>query len=401
MQSYQAKTTYNNHTGPSSRGPTRKTITSDSTQNLWCRDTYWQYIVDTLGFNPFKETNGCHLRSCNHSAQDCRGAHTQETIKPLAHISKYNHLDKAKIEWVKLYNCVIETLTRDIPKVHNKDHLEYLKSISSMDFITLIQLWRNMACHYNKLAKELPDKKYVQGPITKHSSGFTFSDEVPKFRISDGLEDTAWGFERLTRWCPIQLKFNRDISENKKITVWDLCLATGLNCKEGIHTISEMICTDDFLTGTCSCPTKQDIETQETQLQLKLIELSTRLIKIVDEEKSKAQETTDDDWGKVKTKRGKQKAQVDPKVEINNEIIAIEKQIEKLVKSRSIHYTDIGMIPFNKQYSDYQAQLKVESEATASAGPTETKESWDHGLVENAKIDKPVVKVSKLGGKKK
>ncbi len=435
MQSYKTKTTYN-HTssgpGPSytaksryeqtdqhqPKGPVRKTLTSDSTQNLWCRDTYWQYIVDSLGFNPFKETNGCHLRSCNHNAEDCRGAHTLESVKPLPHIVKFNKLDKAKFDWVKLYNCVKQTLTQDIPKVHSKEHLEYLGKLSSMNFIELIQLWRNMACYYNKLAKELPERKHVEGSINKHSSGFTFNDEVPKFRVSDGLEDTAWAFERLTRWCPTQIKFNKDIRENKKVTVWDLCLATGINCKEGIHTISEMICIDNFLTGKCTCLSVQDLEVKECQLQQELIELSTKLVEIVDKESKPVKASSSDDiddeglaefaemseWTKPKSKRNDKKKQIDPKIQIRSEITRVEKQIEQLVNSRSIHYTELGMVPFNEQYTQFQERVSAElaeKAAAASSAPAESKESWDHGLIENAKIDKPVVKVSKLGNKKK
>jgi len=412
MQTYKNKSNYHTNTGVSSYNPTnapivRKTITSDSTQNLWCRDTYWQHIVNTLGYNPFKETNGCHLRSCNHTSKECRGSHSEDSIKVLPHVIKYNQINKATFDWVKLYNCVIQTLYKDLAKVHCEEHKKLLTNIPSLNFIELIQIWRNMACYYNKLAKELPEKKYTHEYVNvkQHSSGFTFNEDVPKFKIGNNLEDTAWSFERLTRRCPIQQKFDTDIQANKQITIWDLCLATGLNCKEGVHKKTEIICSKNFITGVCSCKTTEELETQETVLQQKIIELSTQLIKIIEEETKL--KSSEDNWSKPKGKNAK--ACIDPKKQISQTISTIEKEINQLQNSRAIHYTELGMIPFEQQLKAYQLvqeaeklelDKKLELEKKLEKKKS-TKESWEHDLVENVKIVKPIVKLGKLGAIKK
>jgi hypothetical protein len=59
------------------------------------------------------------------------------------------------------------------------------------------------------------------------------------------------------------------------------------------------------------------------------------------------------------------------------------------------------MVPFETQYQKWteekEANTKLAAEAQLKAS---IKQSWDHDLVDNAKITKPVVKISKFGTKK-
>jgi hypothetical protein len=51
------------------------------------------------------------------------------------------------------------------------------------------------------------------------------------------------------------MKVNNMIAERKTgLDLSDLCLATGKNCKHGVTNMNELLCVDDFLTGTCTCP---------------------------------------------------------------------------------------------------------------------------------------------------
>ncbi len=408
MQSQYKPKSNNTYTGD--KFAQRKTITSDSTQNLWCRDTMWKFVADSLGRRAediFSQRNGCHLRCCNKSASECRGAHNLTDLKPLPHISKYNNLNKANFNWVKLYLNVLKTMQRDLPLVKKEEHKRFVSELTNMNFIELIQLWRNMACYYNKAAKELPYKKDTKGQtMSVQECGFAYRDDVPNFRIGDDLEDHAWSFERLTRYCPINQKFEADIKAGIQITIWDLCLATGLNCKEGVHFKSEMLCVDDFLTGKCSCLTQEQIEEQEMLLSQQLIDASNKLVEIVEQEKAKEVACEDDGWSKAKPKKSNNKFQApDPKIKLRQDICRLENQIKALQSSRFIHYSEQGMKPFTKLYEDYLAEEKIK-EANKSAtpeAPVETKkEDWDHGMVGSAaKITGPVAKVTKFGNKKK
>lgn len=374
----------------------KNTITSESTQNLWCRDTYWQHISDVVGYNPFKETNGCRLRQCQYGASECRGAHCSNNIKPLKHISSYNRLDKTKYNWIQLYFGIITSLQNDSSKLILEEHKRKIADATSINFIKVIQLWRELACYYRKIQKEIPFKRSSGNAPTIHSSGFKFSDDVPTFYLSGSLEDTAWAFERITRYCNTHKKMEDNLSRRQQITIWDLCLATGLNCKEGVHYQDEHICPDDFLTGTCSCPTKESIEAKEIELQLRKIELTKQLTKILEDESK-----ISDEWAVNKQKKSKAKSKtIDPKQEIRSQIYMIDGEINQLSHSiRMIHYSELGMVSFETQLKKFnELELLKAAELLAKE---EVKASWDHGIEASIAITKPVVKVIKLGGKKK
>lgn len=393
-----------NYTYTGNKPKSHETITSNSTKNLLCRDEMWQLIVESYGLSVdeiFSQRNGCTLRRCNKSVSECRGAHCLSELKPLPHITKYNKLDKQNYNWVKLYLNVLKTMKQDLSKVKKEEHARFVNDLNSMNFIDLIQLWRTMACYYNKAARDLPYKKdsICEQPSVPEC-GFLYRDDVPLFRIGDNLEDNAWSFERLTRYCHVNQKFEDNIKSGKLITIWDLCLATGINCKEGIHCKSEKLCTDDFLTGKCSCFTEEQIKDQEIEIYQKLIDASNNLVEIIEREKSQEM----NGWSTCNKPKKSNKNQQDPKITLNQEIIHLKNQIKELQSSRFIHYTELGMIPFEKQYEEYLAEKSKEvlKPTVLESEIEEKKENWDHGMVgSDAKITGPIIKVTKFGNKKK
>ena len=375
----------------------KTTSTSVSTaQNLWCRDTFWQHIINVLGHNPFKETNGCRLRQCQYDSDKCRGAHCQADLKPYDHIKKYNRTDKANYNWVQLYNALVSSLETNASKIILEEHKCKIADLSTMNFIEIIQLWREFACYYRKISKEIPFKRSSDNTSTIHSSGYKYSDDVPGFYLDRTLEDTAWSFERLTRYCQTHKNMEANIARKQLITVWDLCLATGINCKEGVHYKDEHLCTSNFLTGTCSCPTNESLEAEEAKLQIKKIELVTQLTTMINKASSDTNE-----WSSSRGKKKSKAKTTDLKQELQNQITVIDSEISKLnANQRMIHYTELGMIPFNQQLINFRA----EEEAKKITQPVEVqiiqKESWDHGI-ENITAVPKAIKITKLGGKKK
>jgi hypothetical protein len=390
------------------------TSTNKSPQNLWCRDCFGQYVKSTTDYECFKETNGCRLRKCPYSDSECRGAHSAHAIKPLKHISSFNRLDKSKYDWVNLYIGVIESLKRDSIKLINKEHINKVSKVilednlkdslteiqdatqsSSFTFIDVIKLWRELSCIYRKIQKEMPFKHagHAAGNIVElHSSGYKYSDDVPTFYLNGSLEDVAWSFERILRYCPLHKKVEDNLSKHQQITVWDLCLATGLNCKEGVHYHDEHLCIDDFLTGTCSCQTQESINTQEVELQLKKLDLITKLTNVIESEISLAS----DSWQTSKTKSNKSKVP-DPKQKIQKQIQNITEQINSLsTMQRMIHYTEQGMLPFNEQLQKYQKDMKDKEELVK---PIAIKASWDHDITKDIVVT-PAIKIIKFGKKK-
>jgi len=286
----------------------------------------------------------------------------------------------------------------DASKLILEEHKRKIADAPSMNFIALIQLWREMACYYRKIAKDIPYRRSSGNAPTAPSSGFRYSDDVPGFYLDGNLEDTAWSFERITRYCPVNNRMQENIRNNQLITVWDLCLATGLNCKEGVHYDDEHICEDNFLKGSCSCPSKESLETAEAELQIKKIELTTQLTQMISNETS----NDSSEWVSTKSKKPKSK-QTDPVGKLKNEIAKLDEEINQVQSiQRKIHYTEQGMIPFETQLVNWKlAEEAKKLEVVPEVQKAAPKATWDHNvasLVDNAP---KAIKITKLGGKKK
>lgn len=330
---------------------------TNNVQNFWCRNKYCQHL-NTLYQKPiFKETTGCLLLECKSKPTECRGAHDEKSIKILPSIYKFNSMKKNTIDWIKLYLEIIAVIQNHKSKIHNLGYKQRTHNLTNYTFIEIIQLWRELACYHRKIMKSFPD----------NIDGYKNKEEIPEFYLSDNSEDIAWPFERLTRWCPVQSKLNDCLEKNIKITIWDVCLATGLNCKEGVHQHRESLCCDDFLTGRCNCQSVEQINEQVSRLEKQIITLEEQVL--------------DTSWT---VKKSKKKTDNDPK----SLILSLRGQINDLNNSRPIHYTEQGMIPFNKQYQDY---LLVEQQKLEEQKLIEQKELES--------MSKPVIKLAKFGRK--
>ena len=356
------------------------TISTDRpSKNLWCRDSYRAHIVKSLGRDPFIAAFKASLRSCPFSATDCRGAHCQEELVMMPHIYGYNNITKSRYDWVKLYLALIDTLKKDVVKVKNPVHILQITESLTQNFFVIIQVWREMACHYRKLKKEVPKRSPILERMSVHSSSYAFSDEVPEFNLVDTLENVAWCLTRLTKICSVRKTFDDKISANKKVTIMEMCLATGINCKDGVHHLSEMVCTDNFLTGSCRCVTKEALEIKEAEYLTEIMTLSKDLSK-----------SASDFTPVQKTKKGK----CSPQEAIAKKIIYLENLVERLYDDRKIHYTDEDMEPFDRQYANYIAQEDKKKK------DKEAKEVWTHHLIDTSTVVKKVIKIIKPGMKK-
>ena len=335
-------------------------------KNLWCRNKYCEHINNIYGKNIFKEYNGCFLKKCYSTDDECRGAHNEQSIRILSNLYKYNNIKKNNINWVELYLNIIESIKHDKSKIINLTHKEKTLQIDKYNFIELIQFWKKLACYYRKIAKSLPSK--FETTESQLIEGYKFKEDVPTFMLSDNLEDIAWGFVRLTMKCSIQQKFNESLKNKADITIWDVCLATGINCKEGVHKNNEMICNDDFLFGRCKCLSSDEIDKQILILKNELDNLNNIIL--------------DKTWTVKKNNK---------KSDNKNLILSIENKINELSNSRFIHYTEQSMVPFNEQYNNY---LSAEKNKIIEIKLDEQKQ------VEEIEIKiKPVIKLNKYGKK--
>ena len=362
---------------------------------FWCRKFYGDEIIRNLGYSPFNRTIGC---ICNRKSHECRGAHTAEEISPLKHTQQFNHINKVTFNWSQLYSEIIYILQKDKLRLKSEEHKRYLDNVSTMNFFDAIRTWREMACFYRKIAKELQFQPNLKD-ITSSSSDFSHSEDVPGFYLGSNLEDTAWSIERLARWCPEHQKFKCSIQSKQLVNIWDICLATGLNCKNGVHEINEKICEEDFLTGKCSCQTLKEISTNQDNLIAKILEASNKIQEIIKQESTPKKESYENGFIQAKSRKSKKYQQnIDPKNVLVYQISQYKKDLEKLQVSRQIHYSELGMVPFEIQYSRWtEEKNKVITDNQPKAF---IKESWEHDLIDNTKITKSVVKIKKFGAKK-
>jgi len=340
----------------------------ENTKNLWCRDARVKNIISILNRNPFRQGRGCHIRECNKT--DCRGAHTKEEIKILPHLLKWDRLDKSTVNFPEIYFEIITVINDEKSKLKlvDSDKVPVIVAektiklnLNELNFIELIQLWRELACYYRKISKETQRRKdwKFPHPPKLHQSGYIYSDEVPGFYLSDKLEDYIWALERMTNYCKKQIDFVENIKNKQYITIWDICLGDK-NCKEGVHYLDEILCIDDFLTGTCNCmPSKTD----EINKEIEKIKSTFADINI----------------------KPKQKEQL---------TVELRKNLNKLdMAQRSIHYTEQGMKSFNIQLENYNKE-KEEEKKKLELELEKNKKPWDHDLL---KQDSPIGKVKKIG----
>jgi len=343
----------------------------ENTKNLWCRDARVQNIIQILGKNPFKQGRGFHIRECN-KGNECLGAHIRDDIRPYPHVNKWERTDKSTFNFPQMYNVMIEVITKDKTKM--KDYSQFktrIDKLNELNFIELLQLWRELSCYYRKISKELPRKNSWQSSeLPKaHSTGYIFSSDVPGFYIEDSkLEDNLWAFERITRKCKTQENFINSINKKELITIWDICLGDK-NCKEGFHYTDESLCNDDFLEGKCSCINRKDFDS-------KVIELIEKIKNIKEQILNPA----------TRPKRIEQL-----------KIILNDSEISLRNSQRKIHYTESGMLPFKQQMENYKNVVIEEEKVKIQKEETREKPNWDHSL---QKADKPIGKVVKISIKK-
>jgi len=343
---------------------------TSTTKNLWCRDARAKYIIDSLGYIPFRQAKGSVIRECSYG-DSCRGAHRLEDIRLLPHISRWNRIDKKNYNFPEMFYHIKDVLLKDSVKVRDTDsNYEKLRNIENINVIAQLQLWKELSCYYRKIAKEIPRKRNWKStvPPKTHESGYVFSDDVPGFYLDEKYDDNAWALERINHYCKTHIEFKNKIVNKEPVIIWNLCLGES-NCKEGIHHLDEMLCIDDFLTGSCQCKSKEEFDIYKTGLQDE--------IEIIEEKLTGTLKPKQIESFKSSLHRKKS--------ELNN-------------LQRKLHFTDCGMIPYDQQKIAYDKKV-IEDKVIADEILAKTvKPAWDHSMGKSGEVK--IGKVIKLSLKK-
>ena len=313
-------------------------------KNLWCQIIFWKKFAQDNNIY-IKDNKQCKF------GDNCRGAHNEKELIVLPEINKFNAIDKTKFNWVKLYLTIKNILEIEGQLIKNEEHIKKLSQINNLSFIGLVLLWKDLARHYRKIRKN--------NPLAPHNSN-------PIFHLND-FEDMAWSFSRILTICPVFDKIKNTNLKITRINEYDLCLAPSFNCREGVHEMNELLCFDDFLNGDCKCPdiklTIDNInkDISETQSILETYSLSNDF------------------------KFNKRNNPI-PKLQykINN----LYQQINDIKNSRKLHYSELGVKPFNLQLEEYNKQL-----LECSKSETQKKE-WEN--IQEQPINECVKVVKKI-----
>jgi len=227
---------------------TSKTHIRDGNYHTWCRDTRALFVKSFLKRNPFTEFRGCRLRRCPYG-DDCRGAHHIKELKVLPNIKEWSTINKSRFDFVKYFIIMKEVIKSNIIKLSIKEK-EIAREIDTMDFFQVLNFWQSLAFKYGKIKKNLFSSRRYKGKKSPTRHEFKFKEDIPNFTFEG--EDHMWALQRMVSMCPHQKSFIDKIEKRERVTIRDICCGD-INCKFGVHHIDEMICMEEFLTGTCSC----------------------------------------------------------------------------------------------------------------------------------------------------
>jgi len=306
-------------------------IKSNKNNHMMCRFGYAEYIINNLGYSPFITRSRYNNNiKCNFSSK-CHNAHKPSDIKLLYYNNAFQQLNKKNINFPKLYTEIYNIIKKELYRVKNKHFIKRINNLDSLNFIEIVQLWRDLSCHYRRMVKLYPKNINIQvsEKISQQNEGYKYYKTIPLFQLTD--ESIIWPFERKTRYCLQFKKYINNINQNKKILLNDLCCGS-YNCKEGVHYTDELICKDDFLFGKCDCIPKNIFKKNKKELYNKIILLESSL-KQLNEKKNI----------NIKDKRKINK--------IQNKIKS-KKYIYNNTR-RMIHYTEKGMLSFEQQMKHY------------------------------------------------
>ena len=353
---------------------------NDFTSYYLCKFAAGLDIVRKLGFNIFEGRNGrpLYIREC----EGCNGAHTPTQLKTYPDNHMFNHMNKAKYNWMQLQVVIIKTLQTDSMKLKDAMEKQSIASCLDKNFFEILQVWKTIAMKYRKEVNKLDEAG------TAHA--------LPTFTLPDDLDKIALSLERTTHLCYHTTKMNEMIRSRQKMDINDICLGTGHNCKFGVNKTTELLCTSDFLTGTCQCITKESLETKTTELKSMLASLTTQLedvIKLEEDTKEDNYVTTSNRFEMVARPKNK-KAIEKLKLRIQEQLRTITSELKQLETSRMIHYTDHNMVPFEKQLKAYN-DMKDE-EARAAAAKLQNLDD----MIKVTQNNKPIISLGKLGKKK-
>jgi hypothetical protein len=297
-------------------------------KNTWCIPYFARYLNEELNYNITGHFE-CRYKDT------CRQAHAKSEIVEMDHIKAWRNRDKSTVDLLAIKKNIIQTIMTSKDSIIDTKYRSQLHNIESMSFDELLHFWFDITCFHRRLAKELPSKEHWTNRNKPNPvGGFFFKNDVPKFFLDN--EEDVWSLQRTLRMCEKHVH----LSPDKLISIKDICCGD-INCKEGVHSLYDLVCIDNLLTGTCKCLSEEEIEGKKS---------------ILTEESDIIQEQLDDPKTNKKLKNSL--------IKQYNDIV---NKYNTLIRKK--HLTDQGLIPLMVRIE----KEKASSVATVNVDTVEIK----------------------------
>ncbi len=222
-------------------------------KNTWCIPYLAKYLNNELNYN-IKGFLECRY------GDTCRQAHCKSEVIEMDHIKAWRNRDKSSVNLLAIKKNIIQIIITSKDSVIDTKYRSQIINVETMQFDELLHFWFDITCFHRRLAKELPSKEHWTNRNKPNPvGGYFFKHEVPKFYLDN--EEDVWSLQRTLRMCEKYL----NLSPEKSISIKDICCGD-INCKEGVHAHSELVCIDNLLTGKCDCLSEEEIERTQSSL---------------------------------------------------------------------------------------------------------------------------------------
>lgn len=288
-----------------------------SANTSYCRPTYATAMNKFQGYQIY----GINRNGCTYGDK-CRGAHAPSQLVKSSHITAWEKKNKSTINVLTMKNTIYSSLNEGATNVKSTKYKSKLSHISTMKFDELLSLWFEVACYHRKIIKELKTGSSI-------SNGYSNIHDVPRFLLAN--EDDYWALERVLHMCPKHL--NMISSKGTPISIKDICTGAD-NCKDGCHQYKDVVCIDNLLTGSCSCPPDTYIEDYK-RLSAEIKAKCEQIDKI---------NYIDEDGFEVVISKSLENT-------FKSEIAKLNAQL-KALRPRKLHYTEDGLIPLSERIAE-------------------------------------------------
>jgi hypothetical protein len=207
----------------------------------WCFNEYVFHVNSYIKRNYPNNTNNIkNIKKCFHGKK-CWNAHSSSEIKLYPYLVRFNNTDKKNINLYENFIIIKNLLIRNKSKMKLEDK-NIISRTDLNDFMKVLELWRNMNSKYSRILQSWKP----------NYEGYKFKHEIPNLEFKNEESDIIWGLYKYTRKCEDYEKLKDDIIKNIKLDPACFC-RRDLNCKNGCHDLTKLICISDLLTGSCNC----------------------------------------------------------------------------------------------------------------------------------------------------